>query len=293
MLKLRGYRSFAVVLMILGSLAVVSGQSRTAESPTPVTGPEISGKIPARDVGDSRLTAFYYVFAANPGDIMLDVSVSNFTGDIDVFTADQLRPKTKVTIIPGMDSWETSRIIYSRQRERLILRIEGRTPNDDAASYRIRLGGSFEPLQEAAVAADPTVKAKSTSDVQVNSVGTIISEKKPEGKKSAAMTPPDKKTSAPSKTPLSKPQATKSSSRTPSKEKVSDVKRNSSDASSAGMNKTIGPLLVVQFKEGENFVRPMAEVTSVTVSSGVVALKTIDGKTRIFSLSDVARMAIE
>ena len=32
------------------------------------------------------------------------------------------------------------------KQEALILRVEGRTPNDDDAVYKLRFGGAFEPI---------------------------------------------------------------------------------------------------------------------------------------------------
>ena len=64
-------------------------------------------------------------------------------GQIDIFTADGLRPLTKIVIFADAASNETGRIVYLRRPERLLLRIQGRTPNDDAAAYRIKFAGSF------------------------------------------------------------------------------------------------------------------------------------------------------
>ena len=64
-----------------------------------------------------------------------------------------------------------------RQPTKLILRIEGRTPNDDAAAFTIKFAGSFEPMQAVAENSEsemPEVKSENQSNVHVNSVGTII-----------------------------------------------------------------------------------------------------------------------
>jgi len=152
-------------------------QSTNQNFPTPVTSNEISGKITARDIGDARLTSYFYVFNGRQGDVFINVVTSNLNGDIDVFTANDLKPLTKITFYAGESERETGRVIYLRQPEKLILRIEGRSPNDDAATFRIKFAGSFEPLQataENAAPDAPVVKSENQSDVVVNSVGTII-----------------------------------------------------------------------------------------------------------------------
>ena len=58
-----------------------------------------------------------------------------------------------------------------------MLRIEGRTPGDESATYRIKFGGSFSPLssktRDGAQSA-PKISNSDDTRVRVNSVGTII-----------------------------------------------------------------------------------------------------------------------
>ncbi|MGI8669025.1 MAG: hypothetical protein ACR2J3_04155, partial [Aridibacter sp.] len=78
---------------------------------------------------------------------------------------------------------ETGRIVYLRQPEKLILRVQGRTPNDDPATFEIKFAGSFQPLSPANVAETeplPEVEIDRKATVKVNSVGTIIEEPKTE-----------------------------------------------------------------------------------------------------------------
>ena len=164
--------SFASALLSLG----ISAQSPDVSFPTPVETNEINGTIRARDIGDSRVTSYFYTFDGGQGDLFINVVTSNFSGDIDVFAADALRPLTKMVIYPDGGTNETGRLIYLRKGERLILRIEGRSPNDDAAMYRIKFGGSFIALTGQKVEDEPTV-AKTTPDdsgIKVNSIGTIV-----------------------------------------------------------------------------------------------------------------------
>jgi hypothetical protein len=156
--------------------ANLQAQSINQSYPTPITSNEISGQIPARDIGDARLTSYFYTFNAGQGDVFINVVTKNLNGDIDIFTADNLRPLSKITIYADASEGETGRVIYLRQPSKLILRVEGRSPNDDAATYRIKFAGSFAPAIDTAnqETETPTVKSDNQTDVRVNSVGTII-----------------------------------------------------------------------------------------------------------------------
>ena len=154
-------------------------QSTEQNNPTPITSNVLSGQIKARDIGDSRLTTYYFVFNGNRGDVFINVVTSNFNGDIDIFTVDALKPKTKITVYADSADNETGRVIYMRKPELLLMRIQGRTPNDDPANYQIKFAGSFGPASAIASNSDselPTVDVKSEGTVRVNSVGTIIEE---------------------------------------------------------------------------------------------------------------------
>ena len=155
----------------------VQAQSTNQNYPTAITTNEINGKIVARDIGDARLTSYFYVFNGNQGDVFINVQTSNFNGDIDVFTADNLKPLTKITIYADLSENETGRVIYLRKPEKLVLRIEGRSPNDDAATFKIKFAGEFVAMtniSETDTPEVPQVKTGNQSDVRVNSVGTII-----------------------------------------------------------------------------------------------------------------------
>ena len=170
------FTKISLAFCFLGSLIVSAGaQSIYQNSPTPITTNEISGRIPARDIGDARLTSYFYTFDGKQGDVFINVVTTNFNGDIDVFTADNLRPLTKITVYADSSNNETGRVVYLRQPTKLILRIEGRTPNDDAATFQMKFAGSFAPSTAVAEADDtPVVKSSNETDVRVNSVGTII-----------------------------------------------------------------------------------------------------------------------
>ena len=151
-------------------------QSKRQNSPSPIVRNEISGTIKARDLGDSRLTTYYYAFKGNRGDIFVNVVTKNFSGDIDIFLVEGLKPKTKITIYADSGQTETGRVIYLRKPEDLLMRIQGRTPDDDAATYQIKFAGSFEPLPGVSGNDDDLPEVENTEEgaVKVNSVGTII-----------------------------------------------------------------------------------------------------------------------
>jgi hypothetical protein len=138
------------------------------------------GTITARDLGDSRLTDHFYAFIGRPGDVLITVESQNLNGDVDLFTAGSLRPLLKITIYAESSS-PVTRSIFLRKREDLILRVEARTPNDDEGTYRIRLGGTFEPLVGDDLQADtpdptPETPTVSPGSRRVSSVGARIAE---------------------------------------------------------------------------------------------------------------------
>ncbi len=142
---LYAFRLTGLLLVLLSAFSFAHAQSIDANAPTPVSSNDLSGTITARDLGDARLTRYYYAFGGNPGDVLITIQSTNLNGDIDVFTAGTLRPLLKFTLYAESASPSTKGI-YLRRHEDLILRVEARTPNDDEGSFRIRFGGSFEPL---------------------------------------------------------------------------------------------------------------------------------------------------
>jgi hypothetical protein len=175
--KIQNLQLIFCVLLFAFCLSV-KAQSTNQDFPTPITAGEIDGKIPARDIGDARLTNYFYAFNAAQGDVFINVTATNLNGDIDVFTVGSLRPLTKISLYAGDSTTETGRVIYLRKPEKLILRVEGRTPNDNPATFRIKFAGSFIPLEAATAETQepklPEIKPDETNNVRVNSVGTII-----------------------------------------------------------------------------------------------------------------------
>ena len=182
--KQYGFRLWTLVFglwLLIFLQSEVFAQSTNQSFPTPVTSNEINGKIKARDLGDARLTSYFYAFNGNQGDIFINVVTKNLDGDIDVFTADNLKPLTKITVYSDNPESETGRVIYLRQPQKLILRIEGKSPTDDPATFKIKFAGSFEAMTGTTAENDeskqPEVITEDKGEVRVNSVGTIIETK--------------------------------------------------------------------------------------------------------------------
>lgn len=154
-----------------------AAQSTSQNFPTPVTSSEVVGSIKPRDIGDPRLTTYFYTFNGAQGDLFINIVTKNFTGDLDVFVVTGLRSVTKIVIYSDYSENETGRAIYLRKPEKLLLRIQGRSPNDDPAAFRIKFAGSFVAAKESDVLPEPElpkITAANESGIRVNSVGTII-----------------------------------------------------------------------------------------------------------------------
>lgn len=167
-------------------IACLAGHARAQSTdvawPSPVRSNEVVGTIPARDLGDPRRSDHFYAFTGTPGDVLITVDSRNLNGDIDVFTFSGLQPLLKFTVYAG-SSAPLTKSIYLRRQVDLILRVEGRTPNDDVAVYRIHFGGAFEPItsgplaeHEDATQPATAVEASGKGGRRVSSVGARIEE---------------------------------------------------------------------------------------------------------------------
>ena len=249
------------------SLLVNSAQAQSTNQnyPTAIKTNEINGKIVARDIGDSRLTSYFYVFNGNQGDVFINVQTSNFNGDIDVFTADNLKPLTKITIYADLSENETGRVIYLRKPEKLVLRIEGRSPNDDAATFKIKFAGEFVAMtnvSETDTPEVPQVKTGNQSDVRVNSVGTIIEVKpKPTPKPKVTIVkiePKPKETNA-----KIEPKPKKTDKIRDTKEKTVEKKIEETDVAKNETNDNTKIIIEKQSEpEAENPPQPKTEITT-------------------------------
>ena len=175
-------RSIWVLFLLTAWAGYAKAQSSDIAWPSPARSNEVRGTIPARDLGDPRVTDHFYAFIANPGDLLITVDSRNLNGDIDVFTSSSLRPLLKFTVYAGSSS-PITKGLYLRRQESLILRVEGRTPDDDDAVYRLHFGGAFEPItsgplaeHEDALETATSAATSNTGDRRVSSVGARIDE---------------------------------------------------------------------------------------------------------------------
>jgi hypothetical protein len=205
----------AVVLLLAAFAGYASAQSTDIAWPSPVRSNEVMGKIGARDLGDPRLTDHFYAFTGRPGDVLITVDSRNLNGDIDVFTLTGLRPLLKFTVYAGSSS-PITKSIYLRNQEDLILRVEGRTPNDDDAVYRLHFGGAFELITSGPLAEHEDAMQLATAEEvpgkggrRVSSVGARIEEPRAE----VAEAPTPEPTPVEPKEPEPKPATSKSPSR--------------------------------------------------------------------------------
>jgi hypothetical protein len=155
------------------------GQSSEQSLPTPVLANEINGSIAPLDLGDPRSTRHYYAFEGNPGDLLITINSKNLNGDLDVFTAVTFRPLMKTAMYASSQSGEVTKGIYLRSHQIFVLRVEARTPNDEAGSYHIRFSGTFTPFTGGIPVAEisPTEKDSTTAgrdNNRLSSVGATI-----------------------------------------------------------------------------------------------------------------------
>ena len=305
--------SLALLLLPLVSLPA---QSLDQNTPTPVRSNSVSGRIGARDLGDSRLTNHYYAFTGMPGDVLITVQSANLNGDVDVFTATSLRPLIKLTLYAEAAT-PVTKGIYLRKREDLILRIEARSPNDDDGTYRLIFGGSFQPI-----VGGPDIAEAETTPVEsptprpgsrrVSSVGARIAEPAPPVTEVATATPEPTPEATPepqpSETPAAKPErspeAERPAPRTPRGRRSTTrrppprVRETPPPAEEPKPQPApepepeIGPRLVIETNDGTLINRSMSTVRRVTVENGQVVVTGRDGKISRILLANIVRMSI-
>jgi hypothetical protein len=319
----------AFVLLLFGSINGAA-QSTDIEFPTPVRAGEISGTISPRDLGDPRLTRYFYAFKGTPGDLIITAESENLEGDVDVFTAGALRPLAKISLYAGVTRSGGSKTIYLRTRESLILRVEARTPDDNAGSFRLRFNGAFEPLGSDVPDPEPvtpTLSAETSATKKgrrVTATGARIEEPEPEpvattGSDTSA--PSERATDSPASTTSPETTATTAEAAKPAPPKPRTPRGNRRGTRSAPRNTrtrptatarrttpkpvepttetaptiepAAGPRLIIETKDGMRVERYMTTVRRVTVDKGQIVVVTTDGKIDRQPMSNVLRMAIE
>jgi hypothetical protein len=325
-------RLFCLLALMLPAALPLRAQSLDPNAPAPVRSNTVNGRIPARDLGDARMTDHYYAFTGTPGDLLITIQSQNLNGDVDVFTAGTLRPLLKLTLYAEISS-PVTKGIYLRKREDLILRVEARSPNDDDGTYRLFFGGSFEPIaggpdiaeNEAEPANTETPAARGSKSRRVNSAGARIAEPEPPVTEVAATPTPEPTTEAkpaespntvekpaetaakpvtPARTPRRKapPRRVGTNARVPraTSPQPSETARTTETARPAvetpkpepEPEPEVGPRLVIETTDGTLINRPMSSVRRVTVENGQGVVVGKNGKIDRFLLANVIRMAI-
>lgn len=287
-------------------------QSSEQDYPAPVTQSDISGTIRPRDIGDSRLTTHYWAFDGQPGDVFINVVTRNLAGDIDVYMADGLRPLTKMVVFADGTS-ETGRVIYLRQPGRMLLRVQGRTPNDDPATYTIKFAGSFVALAPGKLPKPPSVGDLSDSGVAVSSTGAILPQKpKPPvatpkpisgGSSTAAVPAKEQPKAAASEKKVTKPDSGvdtifggKNAKDVTAKPSVSEKSISSTKPEpkkDAAPDPMANVRLVVSFRDGHTVERPMSEIARFIYANGYLTVALKDGKTYRYAMTDLTSVNVQ
>jgi hypothetical protein len=170
-----------VMFLVVFASVTARTQSTDIEYPTPLGSNEVTATIEPLDIGDPRQTHHYYAFTGTQGDLVMTVVSKNLNGDVDIFTAGGLRPLVKVSLYATESSSRASKTVFLHSREPLILRIEARTPNDEAGEYKISFSGGFEPSQNLVAEGSEktrgnTPTSRSSGTRRVTSVGATIEE---------------------------------------------------------------------------------------------------------------------
>ncbi|MFN0138528.1 MAG: hypothetical protein ACKVQW_00390 [Pyrinomonadaceae bacterium] len=309
----------AAIWLLLSCSIIASAQSSDQNFPTHVTSNDINGRISARPIGDARLTTYFYLFEGTQGDIFINVATTNFTGDIDVYATDSMKPLTKMVMYADAGRSETGRLIYLRQSARLLLRIEGRTPNDDPATYRIKFAGSFVALAPETYEAAPTVakresvesrKSSESGESKVENPKTEDQRPKAEDPNAKAEDPKPKSeetvyenksakvTVKPTKAPTTKrrtppARAQKPKSETPKAKTPKPKTEIPKPPSEPAPDPLANVKLVVVFKDGTVIERPMTEISRFSFDNGRLTVIEKNGTITRYQMTDIVKVTIE
>lgn len=289
------------ILLLAAATGILSGQSSDQNFPTPITANELRGEIRARAVGDARLTTHFFVFEGGQGDIFINVVAKNFTGDIDIFAADDMRLLGKMAIFADVGVTENGRLIYLRRPERLLLRVEGRTPGDDPATYQIKFAGSFIAMNPVREQAPPTIAGDRDTDIRTEisrSTGPqkvpVTTSKKPKNiavVKGPAAAPDRKRVTRPvvvvkdysiaNERDFEKPKTVVKSA---APRKVPGAKRPDPMANVR---------LVITLKAGTVITRVMTDIRRFGYDKGILTIVDKDGRINIYAVTDIANVTMQ
>lgn len=308
-------------------------QSTEQQFPTPVLEGEINGAINPREIGDSRTTTYFYTFSGSQGDLFLNILSTNLNADIDLFIEQGLRPLTKVAVYADRGETETGRVVYLRKPEKLLLRVQGRSPNDDPGKFRFKFAGSFvaaasdSPLPpelpkvpEALVAeARPTPVDPKPADEEKKQTETDVSAAKTED-----LNPAEDESRKPEVVEKSEPETDEPKKRQKvvvtdpvgesvekrsgeTKERESRENRSRAEIARETARRerdeerrkkeTLDPMaaftLVIVFRDGSRIERPMTDVSRFSVDKGTLTVVNKGGTTGRYSMTDIVSVTVQ
>ncbi|MBX3289666.1 MAG: hypothetical protein KF855_10020 [Acidobacteria bacterium] len=311
---------FLLLTGLFIGLSQVSAQSTDQRYPTPITTDTITGSISARAIGDSRKTEYFYAFEGRQGDIFINVVYENLNGDIDVFVVDGLRLMTRIVALADHGITETGRVIYLRKPEKLLLRVSGRTPDDDPAKFTIKFAGSFLAASEdeyknipelpkvSVPAAVPERAAETAENVERSSepkLEVVIEESVPAKTDDRSAATPEREMSVdkPAEneklvrpTPPQRRSTASRQRRATSTETQPKPEPEAAQPESPPPPKEEPPAeqkLVVIFRDGAKVDVPMNDVLRFSMDSGTLVIVQKNGRIRRFQMKDISKFSVE
>ncbi|HSI87838.1 MAG TPA: hypothetical protein VK918_02200 [Pyrinomonadaceae bacterium] len=315
------------IIFVLTAALAGRAQSTIQEFPSPIVTNAVSGSIAPRAIGDSRQTSHYYVFHGEQGDVFINVVTRNLAGTIEVFNLEGLRPMTRMVLFADSELSETGRVVYLRKPEKMLLRVQGRTPNDDPAEYTIKFAGSFaaitdpsqyaqvEPPRVTAIEAvrEPDVVAESRKDEDdvpeddrvradaeveaaepVAEPEEVIDEPERPSRLEVVVTEPDL---PPTKEPERTPERVEDEKVEVEEKADAELPQEAMEpekADAVAEEKEPGQFnLVIQFRNGSKIERPMSQVLRFTIDRGTLTVIEQDGSIGRYSMREVLRVGID
>jgi hypothetical protein len=288
-------------------IGITSGQSADQSEPTLVPGNELVSNILPRDFGDSRLTEHFFKLRVQQGDLFVNLTHRNLIGDVDIFSIDGRRPMAKLTVVESVDDREIGRVVFIRNSGQILIRVLGRTPNDDPATYRIKFGGSAvtNPLLTQVLDLRKPVGVPDLSAPELAPASPGRPQATPEGAEVAIV--PKVSLNEGTSVIVEKPlQESPVEPIIESKEEVNEketipapeavpspkVSENTSKppASSVVERRLF---LRIEFDDGGKLERPMSSVQSVGIDKNELVIKLVTGNETRYPISSVVRFTVD
>ncbi len=321
----------SLALLALLSFSAFS-QSTEQQFPTPVSVGEINGSINPREIGDARTTTYFYTFNGSQGDLFLNILSINLNADIDLFIETGLRPLTKIAVYADRGETETGRVVYLRKPEKLLLRVQGRSPNDDPGKFRFKFAGSFvaassdsplppelpkvpaeivaearptpvepKPADEdkARTETDSAAKTEDQEPADAESRKADVAERsetdtdEPKTKPKVVLTDPVGEATEKRSSDAKERESRENRSRTESAREAARRERDEARRKTETPDPMAAFSLVIVFRDGSRIERPMTEVSRFSVDKGVLTVVNKGGTTGRYSMTDVVSVTVQ